>query len=82
MLLEGAEAIGVCNIAVMKKEGELVSPYNEEKDLELYTVPSLEIKELTPGDFLILTPDEGHAPGLAAKEPMAIKKIVFKIPVK
>lgn len=80
MLLAGEETIGVCNIALMEKEGELVSPYNEEKDCEFYTMPSMEMKELCPGDYLILTPDDGHAPGLALFEPMTIKKIVFKIP--
>ena len=82
MLLEGEETIGVCNIALMEKEGELVSPYNEEKDYELYDVPHTDLRVLHRGDYLILGPEDGHSPGLCVSEPTPSKKIIIKIPVR
>jgi YhcH/YjgK/YiaL family protein len=33
------------------------------------------------GDFMILWPGEGHAPGLVAEEPSMVKKVVVKVRV-
>ena len=58
-------------------------PYDEEKDAVLGAVPAGEWTpvRLAAGLAMVLYPSDAHAPGLAAGEPAAAKKVVLKIAV-
>jgi len=58
-------------------------PYDEEKDAVLGAVPAGEWTpvRLAAGQAMVLYPSDAHAPGLAAGEPAAAKKVVLKIAV-
>ena len=74
LLLEGKEMIGFAD----KEELTVTVPYTP--DYELYAmVDEFDKVILTKGKFAIIYPDEPHAPGLAAGEPCAVRKIVIKI---
>ena len=81
LILDGEEVIGVCPLSKLR-EGTLITPFNEEKDYELYEVPHTDLRVLHRGDYLILGPEDGHSPGLCVSEPTPSKKIIIKIPVK
>lgn len=76
IILSGKETIGVCSLETMKK-GECVKPY--EYDIELYKVEGGKLNVLESGDYLILTPNDAHMPGVS-EQPTAIRKLVLKIP--
>ena len=73
----GVEIIGWAPLALLEPS----DPYDEEKDAVLGTVPT---EAWTPvriaaGQAIVLYPSDAHAPGLAAGEPAAVKKVVLKI---
>ena len=76
IILSGKETIGVCSLETMKK-GECVKPY--EYDIELYKVEGGKLNVLESGDYLILTPNDAHMPGVS-EQPTAMRKLVLKIP--
>lgn len=77
LILSGSEIIGVMPLDEMYK-GECVKPY--EYDIELYRVSGGNLIELGVGDYLILTPNDAHMPGMS-ETPRAMRKLVIKIPV-
>lgn len=50
--------------------------YNESKDLILYEDAPTTYFDVTPGDFAIFYPEDGHAPGVGNGY---IKKVIFKV---
>ena len=66
----------MCSLETMKK-GECVKPY--EYDIELYKVEGGKLNVLESGDYLILTPNDAHMPGVS-EQPTAMRKLVLKIP--
>ena len=62
---------------------ELVNKPFETGRYELYA-PNCEGIDylLNDGDFLIITPEQAHAPGINVGGPSEVHKAVFKIPVK
>ena len=58
-------------------------PYDESKDAARYTdCPGADLV-IGEGYFLVVFPDDAHEPCLAAGgKPMAVKKVVMKVPVK
>lgn len=78
IIISGREIIGVTTLEEMKK-GECVKPY--EYDIELYKVEGGILNVLEAGDYLILTPNDAHMPGVSAT-PTQMKKLVIKIPHK
>lgn len=76
LILEGREIIGVMPTEDMRK-GECVKPY--EYDIELYRVSGGKLCNLEVGDYLILTPNDGHMPGVS-ETPAPARKLVLKIP--
>ncbi len=78
MLIEGREYIEVAPIGSL----EVTQDYSDEKDVLFYS-NSLRGDDilLEPGNPVILMPEDGHMPGVACSEPMAVKKVVVKIPV-
>lgn len=76
IILSGREIIGVVPLDEMRK-GECVKPY--EYDIELYKVEGGTLNELGVGDYLILTPNDAHMPGVS-ETPTETRKLVLKIP--
>ena len=82
LILSGAEIIGVTPTATMT-DADRIGEYNAEKDVEFYGVKGdFEKLQLSDGDFAILYPEDAHMPGVHETEPVHIKKIVLKVPVK
>ena len=77
-LVEGEEYVGC-----VSREGlEIEVPYCAEQDIAFYHEPELSGKVLLrAGDFVVLSPEDAHKPRCAAGKPMAVKKIVIKVPV-
>jgi biofilm protein TabA len=77
-MIEGQELIGV-----VSREGLIEkTPYAKADDCTLYKDPDFYGEVfLRPGDFVILAPEDVHKPRCAAGKPMAVKKIVCKVPV-
>lgn len=78
-LVEGKEKIGVCT-----RDGlEVKIPYDEDNDITFYEEPLISGEVyLQKGDFIILAPEDAHKPRCQAVNPLAVKKIVVKVPVK
>lgn len=73
LLLHGREAYQVAFLDEMQE-----MEARPEQDVWFYTGPCRQM-ELDPGQFLVVFPDDVHAPGLAPEEPAPIRKAVFKI---
>ena len=77
-LIEGEEFIGVCTRSGLKEK----VPYSNENDVTFYYDPVFCGKViLYAGDLTVLSPEDAHKPRCAAGAPMAVKKIVLKVPV-
>jgi YhcH/YjgK/YiaL family protein len=59
------------------------TPYDEERDVALYTLPEDEISyiKLSPGQFIIFFPTDIHQPEVFHLQPELVKKLVLKISV-
>ncbi len=81
LMLKGCENIITEPVEIMHKY-ECIKPF-EDGDTELYAMNN-EGKDnlLMTGDFIILYPEDAHAPSICINEPEDIVKIVFKVPVK
>ncbi len=78
MLIEGKECIEVAPIGSL----EVTQDYSAEKDVLFYANSRRgDDLLLEPGKPVILLPEDGHMPGLSVSEPVAVKKVVVKIPV-
>ncbi|MFV0352976.1 MAG: YhcH/YjgK/YiaL family protein [Oscillospiraceae bacterium] len=56
--------------------------YNAEKDITIYHSPQkASCMTLYQGDLIVVAPEEAHMPKIIVNEPVAVKKIVLKIPV-
>ncbi|MDD2365049.1 MAG: YhcH/YjgK/YiaL family protein [Desulfuromonadaceae bacterium] len=76
MLVCGEEIIGVA-----PKKFCVEQPYNNENDLQKLS-GKVDFITLVPGLFAIFFPQDAHEPGLKnIEQSIAVKKIVFKIPV-
>ncbi|MCR4824887.1 MAG: YhcH/YjgK/YiaL family protein [Bacteroidales bacterium] len=77
-IVEGSELV---NVARPEKMTELVSPYNEAKDVEYYKSASeFTPVVLTPGKYIILFPSDAHQPMLAPDGNRApIHKLIVKL---
>ena len=56
------------------------TPYDAEKDAAFYEAKG-DLFNFAAGQFVILAPDDVHAPGLAAGEPAKVTKVVVKVAV-
>lgn len=61
-----------------KSCSRIVSPYNDEKDIIFYEDNPTAYVQLTPGDYVIFFPEDGHAPGIGEG---FIKKVIVKIAI-
>ncbi|MDO5115168.1 MAG: YhcH/YjgK/YiaL family protein [Synergistaceae bacterium] len=75
LVLEGEELIGCAPLEMLRER----TPYDEEEDIAFYDGGGQYFK-LTRGMSVLLAPWDGHAPGVTAEAPSAVKKIVVKLP--
>lgn len=77
--LMGTERIGVT--ALGDPRLRCCQPYDKDGDCELFTGPVSAACTMGPGRFMILFPQDAHAPGLADSAPGTVKKVVVKVKV-
>ncbi len=74
-LVAGQEITGFAPVDNLK----LAVPYDEAKDVMLYTVPAQYTKiEMRPGRFAIYHPGQGHLPNCHFDGPHELQKVVIK----
>ena len=73
ILLEGKERIGWKAIEDLEHE---VQPYDKEKDCALYSDTPTTFVDLLPGQFVILFPEDPHAPIIGEGK---IRKMIAKV---
>jgi biofilm protein TabA len=71
--VEGTEEMGWADI---RDSGEVVTPYNPDKDVEFYAGPVSTWFTVAPGQFAIFFPEDAHQPGIGQG---TLKKIVVKV---
>ena len=74
VLLEGCERIGWLPRAKCLSPR---APYDESKDIIFYHDQPTSYVDLLPGDFVILFPEDGHAPFIGDGSP--ISKLIVKV---
>jgi biofilm protein TabA len=73
-VVEGIERIGWAPTTLLA----VLKPYNPEQDTTLYTGDG-DFILARPGTFLVLWPEDGHMPGIAAADPVPVRKVVLKV---
>lgn len=77
-LISGEENFLVTNREIL----ELDIPYNQDQDITFYKEPkNYSVINLTPGQLVVVSPEEGHKPRCSATNQMDVKKVVIKVPV-
>lgn len=74
VILEGKEVMGVAPLSDMTEEVEA----RPQGDIWFYH-GDVDYITLTPGKFVVLLPQDAHAPGIAAGKSAPVKKCVFKV---
>ncbi|MDO5423741.1 MAG: YhcH/YjgK/YiaL family protein [Eubacteriales bacterium] len=81
LMIRGSEIIGVEPADVMHA-CPCVTPYDEEKDLELYANNLDGVDHvIRDGEYVILPPEAAHMPGVCDGGPATVRKMVIKVPV-
>lgn len=76
IIASGEEFIGIASKNLCVEQ-----PYDDSKDLQKLS-GKVDFITLLPGFFTVFFPHDAHEPGVRSGiEPVAVKKIVFKIPV-
>ena len=79
ILLYGEEKFGYSDISSVKK---VYKEYDEDKDIELYSVVENEdFFLLKPSMFAVFFPEDVHRPGLSAAVSRSVRKVIFKLAV-
>ena len=77
-VVSGEELFGLAPRDGLKETG----PYNAEKDITFYyDPPRYGSVLLRAGDFIVVSPDDGHKPACMTEKPAPVKKIIVKIGV-
>lgn len=71
--LSAPEIIGVRHLSTL---GEPDAPFDEEGDAALYTAPATNYLVVEPGDFLLVFPEDAHAPIIGSGK---IRKLIAKV---
>jgi biofilm protein TabA len=78
-VINGEEKIGLAPLANRR---DVITPYNDENDIEFLTVSDSEYHKATPDNFFIFFPSDIHKPGMrTGQDSVTIRKIVVKIKV-
>lgn len=73
ILLEGKESIGWKAIENLTKE---LKPYEKEGDCALYSDKPTTFADMAPGEFVIVFPEDPHAPAIGKGK---IRKLIAKV---
>lgn len=74
-LVSGLEQFGVCNRAGLRVKKEV-----PENDVIFYEEPEHSGSVLlTPGDLIVVAPEDAHKPRCCAGTPAAVRKVVIKV---
>jgi YhcH/YjgK/YiaL family protein len=71
----------VMNIAPLTSIKEIVTPYDDKKDIEFVTVSKVVNYKASPSNFFIFFPTDVHRPGLKDGENSQVRKVVIKVKV-
>jgi YhcH/YjgK/YiaL family protein len=74
LLISGEEKIGFA----CRSQQKIIKPYDTDKDI-LFLEGHGDFITLTPGMFMVLTPQDSHMPCVMTKESQHIKKMVIKL---
>jgi len=77
-IISGSEQISVTPVT---KKGEILTPYDETKDLEFMTVSESSHLIATPEKFFLFFPSDLHRPGVKVGENAKVKKVVVKVKI-
>lgn len=77
-IISGSEKMSV---APLESRNEVLSPYDDSKDIEFMTVNESSDHIATPEKFFIFFPDDAHRPTVKVNENSPVKKIVLKVGV-
>lgn len=75
ILLQGAERIGW---RAFEDANQMIKPYEEEGDCALYSDSPTMLVDLSPGQFMIVYPEDLHAPIIGNGK---IRKLIVKVKV-
>jgi YhcH/YjgK/YiaL family protein len=75
-VISGSEQISVTPAT---KKGEVLTPYDETKDLEFMTVSESSHHIATPEKFFLFFPTDLHRPSVKVGENTQVKKVVVKV---
>jgi YhcH/YjgK/YiaL family protein len=75
ILLKGQERVGICH-----REECVAAPYCPETDLQCLQ-GNPDFIRLSPGNFALFFPNDGHMPQVCVGSPEQVTKVVIKIPV-
>ena len=78
IVLRGREGFGYSHI--LNPSLKVTDPYNEEKDIEKYTVKDESLYEMTERSFALVFPEDVHRPAIKLDEHF-IEKVVIKIKI-
>jgi YhcH/YjgK/YiaL family protein len=67
------------NVVPLKKVKEIVTPYNDLKDIEFMKIGKAVKYAATPSNFFIFFPGDAHRPGLKETVNSPVRKIVIKV---
>lgn len=79
-LIYGEELMIVEDVAKLAEN--VYKEYDNEKDCVLYNYENGEVKILKAGDIVVLNPNDGHRGAIAISTPIAVRKMVFKVPLR
>ncbi|MBR1838707.1 MAG: YhcH/YjgK/YiaL family protein [Bacteroidaceae bacterium] len=71
--LSGSEIIGVRHIDTLDEPD---SPFDESNDCAVYTAPATNYVVVEPGDFLLVFPEDAHAPVIGSGK---LRKLIAKV---
>lgn len=77
-VISGEEIMNVAPLSTVK---EVVTPYDESKDIEFITVSSIVNHKASPSNFFIFFPDDAHRPGIKVGVNLPVRKVVVKLKV-
>ena len=77
-VISGKEIMNIAPIATVK---DVITPYDETKDIEFVTVAKKVNYVATKDNFFIFFPDDAHRPGLKVEVNLPVRKIVIKLKV-
>ncbi|HUX96306.1 MAG TPA: YhcH/YjgK/YiaL family protein [Bacteroidales bacterium] len=75
-VISGSEQMSV---APVTKKGDVLTPYDETKDLEFMTVTESSHYIATPDKFFLFFPSDLHRPSVKVGENAQVKKVVVKV---